>query len=58
MLRLELEAQLANAEAETAALTADAAVEEGRPLADAAGAAPTEESAAAAVPVEDEAPPA
>jgi hypothetical protein len=58
MLRLELEAQLANAEAETAALTADAAVEEGRPLADAAGAAPTEEPAAAAVPVEDEAPPA
>jgi hypothetical protein len=32
MLRLELEAQLANAQAETAALTADAAVEEGRPI--------------------------
>jgi len=42
MLRLELEAQLANAEAETAALTADAAVEEGRPLA----AAPLEAAAA------------
>ena len=38
MLRLELEAQLANAEAETNALTADAAVEEGRPLAIAADA--------------------
>jgi hypothetical protein len=39
MLRLELEAQLANAEAETNALTADAAVEEGRPLAVATDAA-------------------
>src|SRR5689334_18254821 len=36
MLRLELEAQLANAEAESAALDADAAVEEGRPIVPAA----------------------
>jgi hypothetical protein len=33
MLRLELEAQIANAEAETNAMTADAALEEGRSLA-------------------------
>jgi len=37
MLRLELEAQVANAQAEVEALAADAAVEEGRPIAREAG---------------------
>jgi len=32
MLRLELEAQVANAQAEVEAMAADAAVEEGKPL--------------------------
>jgi hypothetical protein len=38
MLRLELEAQVANAQAEVEAMAADAAVEEGRPLAGTPGA--------------------
>jgi hypothetical protein len=42
MLRLELEAQIANAEAETNAMTADAALEEGRSLAPVDPAAPDE----------------
>jgi hypothetical protein len=63
MIRLEIEAQLANAEAESAALSADAALEEGRPLAappEAAADAPVEPSAAphAAATTEDESPPA
>jgi hypothetical protein len=63
MIRLEIEAQLANAEAESAALSADAALEEGRPLAappEAAADAPVEPSAAPHAPAttEDEAPPA
>ena len=47
MLRLELEAQVANAEAEVGAMAADAAVEEGRSLAPVAGAAddPSESAA-------------
>ena len=50
MLRLEIEAQLANAEAETAALSADAAVEDGRQL---TGLAETDDAAADAGPDTD-----
>jgi hypothetical protein len=53
MLRLELEAQVANAEAEVGAMAADAAVEEGRSLAPAEA---TPASASAAAP-EDPVPP-
>lgn len=58
MLRLELEAQVANAEAEVGAMAADAAVEEGRSLAptDAATAdAATEERATAETATEERA---
>ena len=47
MLRLELEAHVANAQAEVEAMAADAAVEEGRSLAPAEDAAPTDDAAPA-----------
>jgi hypothetical protein len=49
MLRLELEAQVANAEAEVGAMAADAAVEEGRSLAPVAAAAADPSDSAAEV---------
>lgn len=62
MLRLELEAQVANAQAEVEAMQADAAVEEGKPLAPApAGTTPAEDvPATPASPTDDgsEPPPA
>ena len=64
MIRLEIEAQLANAEAESAALSVDAAIEEGRPLAAPPEAtavdAPAEaaDTAGTMATTEDEAPPA
>ena len=58
MLRLEIEAQLANAEAETNALTADAAVEVGRPIPGPLGTAAADDAEPAGDPVHDEAPPA
>jgi hypothetical protein len=67
MLRLELQAQVANAQAEVESMAADEAVEHGRSLAgpstdDAAAndaePAPTAEAAEAAADVADEAPPA
>src|SRR5438552_10858935 len=61
MLRLELEAQVANAQAEVESMAADAAVEEGRslePLASTDAEAPSEASPAAAATTSDEAAPA
>jgi hypothetical protein len=56
MLRLELEAQVANAQAEVEAMAADAAVEEGKPLTGGSAAA---EVASADLPTEiDDATPA
>ena len=59
MLRLELEAQVANAQAEVESMAADAALEEGRSLApaEAAAAVGDEVAPATAAPVDD-APPA
>ncbi len=59
MLRLELEAQVANLQAEAGAIAAEAAVESGLPI-DMAGAAPDEDAAPTidAAPAADAAPPA
>jgi hypothetical protein len=58
MLRLELEAQVANAQAEVGAMAADAAIEEGRSLRPGAETVDLTPDAPAAAEAENEAPPA
>jgi hypothetical protein len=58
MLRLEIEAQLANAQAEVESMAADEAVEEGRPIAAPEALAETPAVAAEESATTDEAPPA